>query len=639
MKTNLRHLLFCAALAGLLPLTLAAQTDNPAANDKSAPAAATPAASAPAASTSASTTAVSSTDNSTAAPSAAAPVAAEPAATASATSTEATSTASAISTATETTAAASAPVTEPAAKSAEPSSGEAPLRRLDAPSAPETPAAAPAAPSAPHRSKARRSSGNNDRVGIGMDSFLGKDEVADSVVSVGGNATSEGDVADSVVAVAGNARATGPVRDAVVAVMGNAYVDSEVGQVVAVFGNVDLGPNAEVRGDVVTVFGVLHRDPNAKIYGHVQPVSFGPIGGHIEWAQTYVKECLMKGRPLAIAPHLGWAWCIALGFVVLYLLLAFLFGGALEKTVGTLETRPGGSILAAVLTLLLTPVLIILLCVTVVGIAVVPFLAIGLMCASLFGKAVMLCWLGRRITRLFGNGTLSHPAFAVLIGGIIILALYLVPFVGFIVYKLLGFLGLGVVVYTIILANKREKPTRPAVTPVAAQTPPATPPMGEPGAVAFAAAGVGTMGAAVPAAVSPVAVAALARAGFWLRVGALLIDVILVGIVSAVSRGLLPGFLHVHFPGFLVLLAIYGAILWKLRGTTIGGIICGLRVVRTDGRELDWATVIVRALGCFLSLFVVGLGFIWIAIDDEKQSWHDKIAGTVVVESRGTTLV
>ena len=73
---------------------------------------------------------------------------------------------------------------------------------------------------------------------------------------------------------------------------------------------------------------------------------------------------------------------------------------------------------------------------------------------------------------------------------------------------------------------------------------------------------------------------------------------------------------------------------------TIGGIICGLQVVRVDGRPIDWATAIVRALGCFLSLAVVGLGFIWIAIDPDHQAWHDKIAGTVVVRApKGTSLL
>ena len=80
--------------------------------------------------------------------------------------------------------------------------------------------------------------------------------------------------------------------------------------------------------------------------------------------------------------------------------------------------------------------------------------------------------------------------------------------------------------------------------------------------------------------------------------------------------------------------------MWRRRGTTIGGIVCGLKVVRIDNREIDWTTAIVRALGCFLSLAVVGLGFIWVAFDDEKQSWHDKIAGTTVVRvPKGMSLI
>ena len=110
--------------------------------------------------------------------------------------------------------------------------------------------------------------------------------------------------------------------------------------------------------------------------------------------------------------------------------------------------------------------------------------------------------------------------------------------------------------------------------------------------------------------------------------GALLIDTILVGVLLSV--------LHEHHLHLLVL-AAYGAVMWKLRGSTIGGIVFDLRVVRLDGREVDWETAIVRALSCFLSLAVAGLGFIWIAFDDNNQAWHDKIAGTVVVRvAKGT---
>jgi len=48
----------------------------------------------------------------------------------------------------------------------------------------------------------------------------------------------------------------------------------------------------------------------------------------------------------------------------------------------------------------------------------------------------------------------------------------------------------------------------------------------------------------------------------------------------------------------------------------------------------------VRSLSAFLSLAVAGLGFIWVAFDDEKQSWHDKIAGTTIVKvPKGTSLL
>ena len=115
--------------------------------------------------------------------------------------------------------------------------------------------------------------------------------------------------------------------------------------------------------------------------------------------------------------------------------------------------------------------------------------------------------------------------------------------------------------------------------------------------------------------------AGLPRAGFWIRACGLFID----GLIIAICVGAWAG------PAMLPILALYGALLWKFRGTTIGGIVCGLQVVRLDDRPLDWPTVVVRALACFLSLIVLGLGFVWAAFDSEKQSWHDKIAGTTVV--------
>jgi uncharacterized RDD family membrane protein YckC len=503
---------------------------------------------------------------------------------------------------------------------------------------------------------------DNNIVSIGHSSHLQSGEKADAVVSVFGSSTSDGE-AEDVVSVFGNTRVTGPVHDSAVAVLGNAYVDSKVdGDVVAVLGNVTLGPNAEVGGDVVAVLGTMERDPGAILHGSVQRIlnfDAGGFGG-FAWLNTWISHCLLYGRPLALVHGLGWAWTLALGLLAFYALVALMFRSGVEQCVHTLDTEPGHTALAALIGILLTPVLLVLLCVTVIGIAAVPFVVAALFCMSLFGKAVMLAWLGGRISGR-RPGVANHPAVAVLIGGAVVLALYVVPVVGFLVYKLLGFFGFGAVVYTLVLHARARRaivgpPPAPASSAFAAASvadPSNSATMAGPGWTAgpapaaaaapqSSAAAEPVQPAAPPPSTPPGAIpsgpppsqitAAMPRAGFWIRMAALLLDVLLVGFVMS----LLHPFGNFH----IMVLAIYGAVMWKLRGTTVGGIVCDLHVVRLDGRPLDWETAIVRALGCFLSLFVVFLGFIWIAFDYNHQAWHDKIAGTVVVRAkRGAPLV
>ena len=528
-----------------------------------------------------------------------------------------------------------------------------------------------------HRRRNWQHRADGDVVSIGHSSHLESGQRADSVVSVFGSSTSDGE-AEDVVSVIGNTRVTGPVGDTAVAVMGNTFVDAKVnGNVIAVLGNVELGPHAEVDGDVVAVLGRVDRDPAAVVHGSVQRIIDWDIGGATGFSglNTWITHCLLLGRPLAFTAGLGWAWTLALCLLAFYACLALMFRNGIDQCVHTLESQPGHTALAALLGILLTPVLLVLLCVTVIGIAAVPFAVGALFCMSLFGKAVMLAWLGGRITgRRFSSAGLpapGHPAVAVLIGGAVALVLYVVPIVGFLVYKLLGFFGFGAVLYTLVLRvrARRAGGNPPAAVTGGANSGGASPPnsatMAGPGwtapgwnadaapAAAAAAANAGSAAVGGPppasgpppfaaassapppaaaASVSPQITAAMPRAGFWVRMGALFLDILLVGFATS----LLHTFGDHHLLGdfHIVVLAIYGAVMWKLRGTTVGGIVFDLHVVRVDGRPLDWETAIVRALGCFLSLAVVFLGFIWIAFDDNRQAWHDKIAGTVVVRAK-----
>lgn len=619
MKISPRHLFLCAAAAISLGLTSAFAQPTA---DKSADTAATsPVVIAPAA----------------AEPSAVAEPAADQPVTPVATSEPAAATADqtpADAAPAEQPAASAVVAPEPAPATGEPTveSSEPPaLRRLDT----ETPAPADSKAQRKAQRHRNRHSTGREIVNVWGNSFLAKGEKADTVVAVLGSATSEGEVSDAVVSVLGNTRVTGPVGDAAVAVLGNVYVDSKVGNsVVAVLGNIELGPNAEVN-DVVAVGGTVKRDPKAIVHGQINNVGTGKFS-NLEWLHSWVVNCAFYFRPLAFAPHLMWAWWIALGFLAFYVVLALIAPKAVNKCAETLEQRPGFSILTALLTVLLAPFVFVLLALTGVGIAVIPFLGAALFFAGLFGKAVMFAWIGRRVTKFLGS---DHPALAVLIGGVMVLLLYTVPVLGLVLYKLLGWIGLGVVVYTLVLGMKRERPV-PMVPPVPPTVPPA--PGGAPidpatGAAPLAAGLVVTAGLTPPV----MAAVTLPRAGFWIRLAAMLLDVIIVGMICGFLASVFSDSSHIRIKANLLpSLALYGALMWKLRGSTVGGIVCGLKVVRLDDRPLDWGTAIVRALSCFLSLFVAGLGFIWVAFDNQRQGWHDKIAGTTVVRvPKGVSLV
>jgi uncharacterized RDD family membrane protein YckC len=467
-------------------------------------------------------------------------------------------------------------------------------------------------------------------VTVGHDASLAAGEHAQAVVAVLGNATSAGTVDDAVVAVLGDVNVTGPVGDSVVAVLGNARVDSTVhGDVVAVMGNLELGPNAVIDGQVSTVGGELKRDPAAQVRGSVETVTMFAGTGALTGLHAWIRHALLFGRPLAIAPGLGFAWWIAGAFLAFYLLMALLFHRGMERCVQTMEESPGRAVLASIITLLLKPIVFLLVFATVIGIILVPFLAIAVWLMGLFGKAVALCWLGHRVLPRRESPEAGHTVLAVLVGGVIVTALYLVPVLGFVVYKGFDILGLGIVVYT-LLQIWRASRADSAPPPALGEAPAAAAPAAE-GAPAEAAAAAGAppaaataTGAAPAPAVTPAVASSYPRAGFWIRMAALFIDLVLVGVVCSILRIPTHGIL-------LVVLAAYGAIMWKLRGSTVGDIVCNLRVVRDDGREMDWPTVVVRGLACFLSFIVMFLGFIWIAFDGQRQGWHDKIAGTLVV--------
>jgi uncharacterized RDD family membrane protein YckC len=134
-------------------------------------------------------------------------------------------------------------------------------------------------------------------------------------------------------------------------------------------------------------------------------------------------------------------------------------------------------------------------------------------------------------------------------------------------------------------------------------------------------------------------------AGFWIRVGASIIDSILILLVIApiltaiygreywVSESFIQGTWDVLLNYILPAIAI--VIFWIYRSATPGKMLLGLTIVdaRTGGKP-STGQFIGRYLGYYVSTIPLLLGLIWVGIDKRKQGWHDKLAGTVVIRNK-----
>ncbi len=143
-------------------------------------------------------------------------------------------------------------------------------------------------------------------------------------------------------------------------------------------------------------------------------------------------------------------------------------------------------------------------------------------------------------------------------------------------------------------------------------------------------------------------------AGFWIRVGASIIDTILVMMITYPILYAIYGWVGLDYgtamqsSGFIDILLTWilpmVAVIWfwTAKQATPGKMLLSLRVVDAKtGSNLSVGQSIARYLGYFIAGIPLGLGLLWVGFDSKKQGWHDKIAGTVVVrsKSRGTEAV
>ena len=130
--------------------------------------------------------------------------------------------------------------------------------------------------------------------------------------------------------------------------------------------------------------------------------------------------------------------------------------------------------------------------------------------------------------------------------------------------------------------------------------------------------------------------------GFWRRVWATIIDSILLMAVLFPPLISIYGWEYFDSTALIVgpadffiswvLPAVVWVLLWRKYQATPGKLAISARIVDArTGRPATTAQYVARYLGYYVSLVFLGLGYIWVAFDDRRQGWHDKIAGTIVI--------
>jgi uncharacterized RDD family membrane protein YckC len=120
-----------------------------------------------------------------------------------------------------------------------------------------------------------------------------------------------------------------------------------------------------------------------------------------------------------------------------------------------------------------------------------------------------------------------------------------------------------------------------------------------------------------------------ARAGFWRRFGAALID----GLIFGVVRVVLAFIVGANAAAGLSLIgsAAYFVYFHGTTGQTPGDAALSIRVVDEGGGRVSYGRALGRWAMSFVSGFVLLIGYLWMIWDSEKQTWHDKVARTYVV--------
>lgn len=130
-------------------------------------------------------------------------------------------------------------------------------------------------------------------------------------------------------------------------------------------------------------------------------------------------------------------------------------------------------------------------------------------------------------------------------------------------------------------------------------------------------------------------------AGFWIRFLAYIIDNLVFGVIGLVVSFVLSlvGLydweteLNTFDMIWWMVIVVVSIVMWVKYAGTPGKRLLRLKILDADtGEPLSAGKAILRYVGYIPAYLVLCIGVIWVAFDQRKQGWHDKMANSVVVK-------
>jgi uncharacterized RDD family membrane protein YckC len=125
-------------------------------------------------------------------------------------------------------------------------------------------------------------------------------------------------------------------------------------------------------------------------------------------------------------------------------------------------------------------------------------------------------------------------------------------------------------------------------------------------------------------------------AGFWIRVGAYIIDALVLAIPNFVLGLMLPQ--GISTVASLILGVVYFGLMESSENqATVGKMAVGIKVGDENGDQISFGNAVGRHFAKILSALLLCIGFMMVGWDERNQGLHDKLANTFVFYARNTS--